>query len=386
MIDLLEKLRIVNNSNRKLILFCAGVHGVLFYKILKKCNIKVDFFSDNFDEKWGKIVIDDVKCVSPSVMQSSNAVVFVCVGRNHCKELTENILSEYKVEVHMISEFIDSLLLYHTDMYFDVMRQHGMEKEADLIYEINANSRFIFSDIEYGENKSAAIYTAVFGYYDNNHYSKELGNGMDLLFISDSEPNDLPDYYTWIDAKKIIPEDIISPIKRNRYIKMNPHRFLKNYDYSIYIDGNVMLEGNISSFFRKSKSGISVFMHPARECIYHEAISIVNFKRVNVDDVCQQMIEYIKQGFPLHYGLAEMPVIAREHNNSNCIRVMETWWKEFNIRSQRDQLSFMYAMWRNGFSAFDLGCLGYDVRNSDNIVFFKHSKESINIKNEIGRI
>ena len=123
-------------------------------------------------------------------------------------------------------------------------------------------------------------------------------------------------------------------------------------------------------------------MHPARECIYHEAMSIVNFKRVNADDVCHQMKRYMEEGMPSHYGLGEMSIIAREHNKAECTSVMETWWKEFDNESQRDQLSFMYAMWKNGLVVTDLGCLGYDVRNNKNITFFEHINENKNIKNE----
>ena len=84
---------------------------------------------------------------------------------------------------------------------------------------------------------------------------------------------------------------------------------------------------------------------------------------------------------PIHYGLGEMPIIAREHLKKECVSIMETWWEEFENESQRDQLSFTYAMWKNGYKITDLGCLGYDVRNSDDIIFYDHIKESIYIKN-----
>ena len=165
---------------------------------------------------------------------------------------------------------------------------------------------------------------------------------------------------------------------------MNPHLFLSEYEYSIYLDGNVVLNDDVPEFEMDSRSGISVFMHPMRECIYYEALSIVNFKRVDVDDVCKQIKKYMDEGMPLRYGLAEMPVIARFHNREECIAVMNIWWNEFESGAQRDQLSFMYAMWKNHLTAEDLGCLGYDVRKYKKINFFEHVRESRNIKNEMG--
>lgn len=163
---------------------------------------------------------------------------------------------------------------------------------------------------------------------------------------------------------------------------MHPHLFLENYTYSIYIDGNVRIKSDLSNFLSKSRTGISVFMHPMRECIYYEALSIVNFKRVDVEDVCRQMNKYFEEGMPYRYGLAEMPVIVREHMKKECMDVMATWWKEFNSESQRDQLSFMYALWKNKFSLDDLGSLGNNVRNCEEIEFCNHISESRNVKNE----
>lgn len=163
---------------------------------------------------------------------------------------------------------------------------------------------------------------------------------------------------------------------------MHPHLFLGAYAYSVYMDGNILIKDDISSFLRESRTGISVFMHPMRECIYYEALSIVNFKRVNADDVCRQMNRYFAEGMPYRYGLAEMPVIAREHMKTECIDVMETWWDEFDSESQRDQLSFMYALWKNNFTLDDLESLGEDVRKCSRIEFCSHVKESRNVKNQ----
>ena len=62
---------------------------------------------------------------------------------------------------------------------------------------------------------------------------------------------------------------------------------------------------------------------------------------------------------------------------------MDDWWREFDDGAQRDQLSFMYALWKNGFSANDMNVIMGGVRHYDAFVFHDHveeSKEIINTK------
>ena len=67
--------------------------------------------------------------------------------------------------------------------------------------------------------------------------------------------------------------------------------------------------------------------------------------------------------------------MVREHHNKDCIRVMETWWDEVLNNSRRDQLSFMYAVWKNGFTAQDLGGIDDTFRNGPEFsVGVRHNK------------
>lgn len=83
----------------------------------------------------------------------------------------------------------------------------------------------------------------------------------------------------------------------------------------------------------------------------------------------------------MHYGLPEMPVIAMEHQNPRCIKIMEDWWEEFDSGAQRDQLSFMYVMWKNGMKLTDITSLGENVRKSTYLYKKEHFSKSKNIAN-----
>ena len=60
-----------------------------------------------------------------------------------------------------------------------------------------------------------------------------------------------------------------------------------------------------------------------------------------------QMERYKKEGFPEEYGLLQSNIMLRKHNNADCIKLMEDWFKELKNGSHRDQLSFNYVSWKN---------------------------------------
>ena len=88
------------------------------------------------------------------------------------------------------------------------------------------------------------------------------------------------------------------------------------------------------------------------------------------------MKRYVKEGFPRFFGLTENGILVREHNNEDCIRIMDTWWDEVLNYSRRDQLSFMYAIWKNGFIPQDIGYIGDTFRNGPEFSLREHKINS----------
>ena len=223
--------------------------------------------------------------------------------------------------------------------------------------------------------KRIAVYTSVFGDYDTVYPPQFYSDGIDYFYISDHRPEDIGEY-KWIDARQFIPMDVIGPVKKNRWVKMHPHIIFPRYECSIYVDGVVEITKDISGYLHRNKTGISVFKYYNRDCLYFEALQMVNYKRIPMEEVLYQIERYLDEGFPMHYGMTEMPVIARFHHNPICIKLMEDWWNEFNKTALRDQLSFMYVMWRNGLGIGDLSLIGIDFRMADEYNYHQHIKDS----------
>ena len=196
------------------------------------------------------------------------------------------------------------------------------------------------------------VYTSIFGGYDDIH-NQNLPNGWDWKCFDES--NSLPIY-----------EDNNRNAKR---FKVLPHRYLSDYEYSIFIDGNMTVKGNIDDLIDKylSDANVAFFSHnnnhlDARNCAYDEANTIFGLGEKNMKatpergvlnykdnpyTIQSQMERYRILRYPGNAGLITGMVILRRHNESDCIKVMEDWWTEIKYNSKRDQLSFNYCAWKN---------------------------------------
>ena len=195
------------------------------------------------------------------------------------------------------------------------------------------------------------IYTSVFVGYDE--VVEQSSNGWDWKCFSE-------------DTHTPIYEDNNRNAKR---FKVLPHRYLKDYEYSVFIDGNMNVRGDLNEFVDKYlvDSNVAFFSHSnnnldGRNCAYDEARTIFelgdkNMKAtpdrgiLNYKDnpfvIEKQMNRYIDEGFPKNSGLITGMVILRRHNKADCIQTMEDWWTEIKYNSKRDQLSFNYCAWKN---------------------------------------
>ena len=155
-----------------------------------------------------------------------------------------------------------------------------------------------------------------------------------------------------------VPQELLklSCVKQQRIIKICPHRYLPDYDESIWIDGAVDVLSDPNKFIEKfcSDSNKSVFIrkHPSRNCIYTEGLTCIKLRKDKAVIVNPQLDKYRKENFPRNFGLAETNIIYRKHKNPYCVKLMDLWAIELLNGSHRDQLSFNYALWKTGSDGF----------------------------------
>lgn len=214
-------------------------------------------------------------------------------------------------------------------------------------------SRTIQLDLPELVKKSASnknkivIYTCIVGKYD---LLKEVANpesNIDYICFSDTTVHS----NTW-KVLRIPPViTLLSPAKIARCIKILPHLFLSEYETSIWVDGSIEVLGSINEFlYKNSNKQFSLSKHPHRNCVYDEAIAVLKRGKDIPEVVIPQIVKYSREGYPKNYGLVQTGIIIRRHNEDECIKICENWWKEVSNGSKRDQLSFNYSIWNKFIS------------------------------------
>jgi len=148
------------------------------------------------------------------------------------------------------------------------------------------------------------------------------------------------------------PQEIahLSNRRKSRYYKINSH--LVTEEDTVYLDACLRLKKKTVPHIN---SDIAVFHHPNRNCLYKEAELCKKLKLGNPGQIDEQVKRYQQDGFPKDLGLGENCYIIRK-NNDKVREFNELWWQEYLKGSERDQLSFMYCVWKTGISLEFLEC------------------------------
>lgn len=254
--------------------------------------------------------------------------------------------------------------------FLEIINAYRISKLVCKTYNKNSQSNYHSNN-----SKKIVVYTCITGNYDkilDPMYKKS--NISYVLFTNNKNlKSDVWDIRDIPEKSKKLKDNILI----NRYIKLKPHEIFENYDYSIYIDGNIRVISDISEFVStiNKKSGLSFHRHRARNCIYEEGKACVLMKKGNKQKIKEQLKKYKNIGFPKEFGLLEANVIVSDLHNKNSIKILNDWYDEFiTSSSNRDQLSLPYVIWKNDLKISDIGNLGYNVRKNYYLQVKEHIK------------
>ena len=200
-----------------------------------------------------------------------------------------------------------------------------------------------------------AIYTSIFGPYDGLVPQKKIP-GIEYLCFTNRAFHSK----TW----KVIPcEDTEkNPVRTARKHKILAHRYLSDYNISVYMDGNFLVRKDPSAYINQllKQSPLAVYDHSsvatdARDCLYQELSYLLasnktsGWSDLEIKIMKDQVERYKREGFPGKNGLIASGVLIRDHHDEKVKDLMESWWQELANGSTRDQLSFNYIAWKKGF-------------------------------------
>lgn len=223
-------------------------------------------------------------------------------------------------------------------------------------------------------------YTCITGNYDKLCPIKYPNDSIDFICFTDDLTINSSGW-----KLRPIPEELhaLSKVKQQRILKICPQTYLSEYDASLWIDANFMINCDLEkSFFSKydlKRFSLYTNKHPLRDCIYDEEKECIKRSKDISKNTMPQIARYRKEGMPCHNGLAETNLMLRDHHDIECKNVMDLWKNEVLNGSHRDQLSFNYACWK---SKFKYGHLAEgDYRKFDNTHNFILLMHQPNLKN-----
>ena len=134
-----------------------------------------------------------------------------------------------------------------------------------------------------------------------------------------------------------------NPALAARFYKTAPHLLFPKAHWTIWVDGNVKLNKDPETFVhRVGPSGLGVFAHPHRDCLYDEAKVCAEARLDDAKVIEKQVKRYAADGYPKHYGLgATMLLVRRNDPEINALNAK--WFQEICNGSIRDQISFPYV-------------------------------------------
>ena len=218
------------------------------------------------------------------------------------------------------------------------------------------------------------IYTAVVGSYDNILQPKATRSDYDYILYS----NDINKQHIGIWEIRSIPYDNKDKTRIARWVKTHPHKLLKEYEASVWLDSNITIVSEdfytIIENLQRKNILISSMAHPERDCIYEECLpAFFYYKRDSLYHMIPEIIHLKHQNYPKHNGLCETGCLYRKHEDYIISRFNDYWWNMINKYSKRDQLSFNYALWENNISIHYMLGHNFCVRNHHAFQYHGHS-------------
>ncbi len=222
-------------------------------------------------------------------------------------------------------------------------------------------------------SRKKVIYTCITGEYDGLYNHQYVDEEWDYVCFSDSVvQTDLNSSWRILPLK----DKSFDDQRINRWHKINAHLCVGDYEDSIYIDGNIdILSKDFFDEIKKQKelsSIFSVMAHPARDCLYQEALACIELGKDTSKNIEPQMEVYRRDRYPEHNGLYTNSILYRKHNNKKVIKMMNEWWTQLRDYSRRDQLSLPYIFWKNKFKPHILP-FSYDIGKVGPLFYYPHT-------------
>ena len=207
------------------------------------------------------------------------------------------------------------------------------------------------------------VYTVLIGDYEQlNEQPIRKDSSIDFFCFTDNRTL-VSESWNIIYIDPIFPMD---SVRSARLVKICPHRFLKAYDESLYIDNSMVLKQTPEEIYgelmQDGNTDLVVLNHNYRKTVLDEFAAVIQLQYDNLNTILEQLNAYslvcpdVLDETPIQSGF-----LFRKHNDDNVIVTMEDWLGQVFRYSRRDQLSVNYCLRKSNLRVRKIDC---DVFNS----------------------
>lgn len=187
------------------------------------------------------------------------------------------------------------------------------------------------------------VFTTLIGNYEELN-EQSVANSSDVDFICFTDDENLKSD-TW-DIRIVDPILPLDSVRSAKAIKINSHKYLQNYDTSLYIDNSITLKVEPETIFKDldpNEFDMICFKHSFRETVMDEYECVIKDGYDKPNIVFEQLNTYsIIDPELFHQKPYWGGFIIRNHNCISIINAMEDWFTQVLRYSRRDQLSLNY--------------------------------------------
>lgn len=214
-----------------------------------------------------------------------------------------------------------------------------------------------------------AIYTCITNNYDRLNEPLYIEDNCDYFFITDENgKKQISDssVYKLIDIDNVVPKELMSPKDKNRYCKSHGYEIFKEYDYSIYLDGNIQIVKPMLPLLKMmGQIGVAFHKHPSADDVYEEAMSLSLRTRITKEEADKTIKWFWNSGMPRFYGMVECGVILCDNRNLLGNELLNKWFCNYDKGSaKRDQMYMAFTLWEMGIKVDEVRTLSGNLRTN----------------------
>jgi GT2 family glycosyltransferase len=220
-----------------------------------------------------------------------------------------------------------------------------------------------------GRPAATVVYTAITGSYDPLQLPEAPEADVDYVCFCDTPP---PEPHGPWELRPLAWKGSEDPVRNARWHKLHGPGLFPGAEVVVWCDANLLLrDGVVGAIREKLLDGpnpLATLRHFDRDNVYGEVEACIFRGKDDPALLRAQVARYRAAGLPDRHPFAETSILAFRPADPRVRAMFAAWWDELAAGSRRDQISFPFAMWKNGLDFTPL--FDRDIRLAGDRVHF----------------